>query len=525
MVTPTHWLARLKALLPGNTQPPKDEQSSRLAMLQTEYAGHPSRGLTPQKLAQILDAAEQGDILAQCDLFDDMEERDAHLFAELSKRRRSVLGLDWSLVPPADASNREREQTAELEALLRGSLDMEDVIWNLTDAIGKGFAALEIGWGKTTAGHRLIDTLTPRPQRWFTLPPDNRNELRLRSTGIVNGEPLWPLGWVVHRHAAKNGWLPRQALFRVLAWPYLFKHYSVQDLAEFLEIYGLPLRLGKYPTGASDKEKATLLRAVMAVGHAAAGIIPEGMSIDFQHAADGQADPFKTMIEWTEAGISKAIVGQTLSSAPAADGSGSRALGEVHNEVRWDITVSDARQLQTTLTEQLVLPLGIVNGLIMDQARAPRLLFDVAETEDLGSFAQSLPPLVGLGMRIPVSWAHEKLGIPQAANEDAVLTSPTPAVMQPFRTKTAALTGRPTPAGDPTDILADALVTAGQPQVNHWLDSIRVLLDQADSLEEFRALLMAAFGDEAMPTDALAATLAEAFEAAHAAGRFDIENR
>ncbi len=61
---------------------------------------------------------------------------------------------------------------------------------------------------------------------------------------------LRPFGWISHTGKAKSGYLSRTGLIRVLAWPYLFKNYSVRDLAEFLEIYGLPLRVGKYPDGA-----------------------------------------------------------------------------------------------------------------------------------------------------------------------------------------------------------------------------------------------------------------------------------
>nr|WP_282977379.1 DUF935 family protein [Pseudomonas aeruginosa] len=58
-----------------------------------EFANHPAKGLTPAKLAHILIEAEQGHLQAQAELFMDMEERDAHLFAEMSKRKRAVLGL------------------------------------------------------------------------------------------------------------------------------------------------------------------------------------------------------------------------------------------------------------------------------------------------------------------------------------------------------------------------------------------------------------------------------------------------
>ena len=61
----------------------------------------------------------------------------------------------------------------------------------------------------------------------------------------------------------------------MLAWPWLFKNFAVRDLAEFLEIYGLPLRLGTYnPNTSDDKARATLLRAVIGIGHDAAAIVP-----------------------------------------------------------------------------------------------------------------------------------------------------------------------------------------------------------------------------------------------------------
>lgn len=52
-------------------------QTSHYAHLQRELQTHPTRGLTPSKLAAILDQAEQGDLQAQFDLFEDMEEKTA----------------------------------------------------------------------------------------------------------------------------------------------------------------------------------------------------------------------------------------------------------------------------------------------------------------------------------------------------------------------------------------------------------------------------------------------------------------
>ncbi|MEZ1330955.1 phage portal protein family protein, partial [Enterobacter asburiae] len=67
-------------------------------------------------------------------------------------------------------------------------------------------------------------------------------------------------------------------------WPYLFKNYSVRDLAEFLEIYGLPPRIGSYMSGASQDEQDKLMEALVSIGHNASGIIPDNTKIEFKDA-------------------------------------------------------------------------------------------------------------------------------------------------------------------------------------------------------------------------------------------------
>ena len=405
-----------------------DPQTSRLGWVTREFANHPSRGLTPLKLHRILEDAEQGNLEAQADLFTDMEEKDGHIYAEMSKRKRALLTLDWRVEPARNASAAEKALAEEVNEWLQDLEGFEDLLLDALDGIGHGFAAQEIEWGQIgklwyPQGFAL------RPQRWFSTLPHDGNALRLRN-GTPEGEELLPFGWVVHTHKAKSGYLVRGGLHRVLAWPYLFKNYSVRDLAEFLEIYGLPLRIGKYTTGASDAEKATLLRAVTEIGHNAAGIIPQGMAIDFAAAAAGSHDPFEAMIAWCERTQSKAILGGTLTSQ--ADGkSSTNALGNVHNEVRHDLLVSDARQLAGTLTRDLIWPWIAINKAGIDPRRCPRFEFDTREPEDLALYSEALPELVGLGMNIPLSWAHEKLNIPQAQGDEPVLSAARPDMMLP----------------------------------------------------------------------------------------------
>lgn len=428
----------------------EEPQSSHLHSLRNEYAEHPSRGLTPPKLARILELAEQGDLMAQADLFQDMEEKDGHIYSEMSKRKRALLTLDWSIDPPPNATAEEKRQAQLLQEWFRDLPDTDDFLLDLLDAIGHGFSAMEITWERTE-GLWLPAVFDHRPQRWFMTPYARQNDLRLRGNA-AEGIELWPFGWVVHRHKAKSGYITRSGLHRVLAWPYLFKNYSVRDLAEFLEIYGLPLRVGKYSPGASKDEKLALLRAVTEIGHNAAGIIPDSMAIDFQSAAQGSQDPHEAMMDWCERTQSKAILGGTLTSQ--ADGkSSTNALGNVHNEVRHDLKVADARQLEGTIRRDVLYPICALNFGVTDRRRTPSFKFDTREPEDLKLYAEALPKLVGIGLKVPVNWAHDKLAIPRPKEDEAVLEvarpemavppelrpQPAPAPKQP---RTAAMTYR-----------------------------------------------------------------------------------
>ncbi|AWW56540.1 DUF935 domain-containing protein [Pasteurella multocida] len=442
------------------------ENDSRLALLQRHYSDHPSSGLTPAKAARILRAAEMGDLVAQAELAEDMEEKDAHLHSELSKRRNAILTVDWQISPPPNATPEEQRDAEMLEEILRDAVWLDDCLFDATDAILKGFSCQEIEWEPhLIGGLKLIKNVHWRDPAWFMTPPEQRNVLHLRD-GSINGVPLAQFGWINHIAKAKTGYLSRIGLVRTLVFPFIFKNYSVRDFAEFLEIYGLPMRLGKYPEGATNNEKTTLLRAVMGIGHNAGGIVPRGMEIEFQNAADGNAETFMQMIEWAEKSMSKAILGGTLTSQ--ADGKTStNALGDVHNDVRLEVRNADLKRLAATLTRDLVYPLYILNkGSQADHRRLPRFEFDVSESEDINQFADGLNKLVDIGFKIPAQWAHDKLQVPIAADDEPVLarkTAPDMTALLSAKANSqgfAVLSARP----DPDDLVEQLEPTAEQYQ-------------------------------------------------------------
>ncbi len=404
-----------------------------------------TRQVTPARIAALFRSAEEGDLIGQHYLFAEMEERDAHLYSEMAKRRRSVLTLKHNVLEPADANAAEKAACEWIKSYIDNMNDFEDLCYDLLDAIGHGFANVELSWALVNKVW-TINKFEYRPQAWFTTDHETRNTLLLRSMDS-QGDPLRPFGWISHVHKSKSGYIARAGLYRVLAWPYMFKHYAVGDWAEFLETYGMPVRVGKYPVGSTDKEKQTLFSAVMALGRNAAATMPETMNVEFMNAASkSQAahDPFAQMADWADKAMSKAILGGTLTSQ--ADGKTStNALGTVHNEVREELVVSDARQLAGTLTRDLIYPLLVLNGFNIDFARCPRFAFEVEDVEDVAAMAESLPKLVGMGMEIDIDWAHDKLGIPRSKDGKNILRTGSPAAPEPAGEAAQDAPSPPTP--------------------------------------------------------------------------------
>ncbi len=498
-----------------------EPQTSRVAALHREFDTHPVRGLTPTKLARILEQAEQGDILAQCDLFEDMEERDGHVLCEMGKRKRSITTLDWNIVPPRNASAKEKADAAWAEEVIRDMAEIDEMMIDLLDAIGKGFSCIEIGNWRQDGKDRLPENFDHRPSRWFTFDQATRSEIRLRDMSL-DGQALNAFGWIVHTHKAKSGHISRSGLHRVLSWPFLFKNYSVRDLAEFLEIYGLPMRLGKYPVGSSQDEKNTLLRAVVNIGHAAAGIVPDGMSIDFEEAAKGASDPFMAMIDWCERTQSKAIIGQTLSAESQSTGLGS-GVADLHSDVRRDLTVSDAKQLAGTLTNFLVYPLLAVNRGIDSLRRCPRFVFDTTEVEDMKVISESLPKLVSAGMNISKQWAHDKLRIPQAVDDNDVLVAQSnKAGIAPLRYQPVAALRMDTANGDAVDLLSEQLAGLADQPVSDMVEKIRELVMAATDMQDLADRLLTMLPALHEETQQFAEVMGKALTAAALAGRYDI---
>ena len=477
---------QLKAPAPAVQRP--DFKEIAVAQINDKYSSYPSNGLTPRRLASIFREADAGDILRQAELFEEMEEKDPHLFSQLQTRKNAVTGLDYEVIPFDSDDERDKQIAEFVESELNSIESFEDVEMDLLDAIGKGIAVSEIMWGFED-GRTTVSEIRCRHQKRFFW--DDEDVFKVITKEAPSGMIVPENKFIVHRYKARSGHPARAGVLRVIAWMYLFKNYDLKDWVSFCEVFGMPLRLGKYAQGASEDDKRALMSALVQIGTDAAGIIPDGTEIEFKNSdKTSSTDLYERLARYCDEQISKAVLGQTLTSD---SGGGSFAQSKTHNEVRHDLTVADCKALAATLRRDLIRPLVLYN--FGEDRRIPYIRFDCEESEDLTQTANILDVLVGkVGLKVPTSYIYKKFSIPKPEGDEEIAAPAQPAAPPyPFKQDTAALALKgPTPKADPQhqiDKIADTAVRASGGAFAKLFAPVLKMIDNSGSLEDVKRQL------------------------------------
>lgn len=494
--------------------------------VRSPISGYPADGLTPVRLAQILRAADHGTPVSYFELAEQIEERDPHYVGVLSTRKRSVAQIDVTVDAASDSAPDQAMANMVREWIDRDEL--ADETFDILDAIGKGISNTEIIWD-TSSGQWRPTRLEWRDPRWFTFSPlDGRTPmLRGGETGSGQDTPLPPFKFIQHVVKAKSGLPVRSGIARIAMWGWMFKAFTQRDWAIFTQTYGQPVRIGKFRSGASDADKATLFRAVANIAGDCAAIVPEGMSIEFiesKNVGPG-SDLYEKRSDWLDRQISKAVLGQTTTTDAV---SGGHAVAQEHRQVQEDIETADCKALAATLNRDLVRPwIDLEYG---PQQNYPRIRIARPKSEDLKGLADALNILVPLGLRVGESEIRDKFGISDPGKDERVLGQPAPPAQEPALGRPSlrlvqalqAAMAKNVPVL-PADAIGDRLASDTRPEMAGMLEEIEAMMAAADSLPELGEMLRAAFPD--LSVQRLANRIADGLTAATAAGRFDVEQR
>ena len=393
----------------------QDETASILTDYIRQYVGIASR--TPEPGAgiyfnfdRVLNTQSYKE-LAWYDLYQEVE-RDPHVAAIMMSAKLNVAGMPWDVEAfTAKGQKKPSARNEEIAAFVRDTLlatgYFPQHIYNLMNALGKGFSVSEIVWRVDTSV--TVDRIMNRPQRRFQFDASDRS-LRLRTLKTPYfGEPLPDKKFIVHRVSSEWENPFGDALDQSLYWMWLFKKTVTKYWIQHLNVGASSIPIVRHPRGDNAALKAEALSIAQQIRNGAYGRIPEGFEIIWAEAKNAiqNAEAYDRFVGMCDDQMSKAVNGQTLTSeAGGENGTGSRALGDVHQGTQTARDVFRAKGMEATLNASLVRWLVDFNFASVDGY--PRFRFDLEDPEDLERESRIVQNLNGAGYDFDAEELSEK---------------------------------------------------------------------------------------------------------------------
>ena len=274
---------------------------------------------------------------------------DDEIYQAIEKRQDKLESAPWR-IEPAD-----RSESKILEEHLRDW--WSEILLGAQNARWYGYSVLEAVYSKPEEPilHIDGDTITPfigfkwigeKPMQWYE--PKNDGRLMLLANyngGRVDTETDQRFKHFLTRCKSTFENPYGEALLSRLYWVWFFKSAGFKFWAKFVEKFGMPMLVGK------TVGKTTDMRDALLQAHASSVIALSGTDeVKIEGAGNGNGNSsstFETFDKNLERRIQKVILGGTLTSG--TDGSGSRALGEVHLEVQNSKYKADIRMIMPTI--------------------------------------------------------------------------------------------------------------------------------------------------------------------------------
>ncbi len=458
----------------GLEKPKIKLQTSKLSTVRKGVYNSALKGLSPIKLANMLKDAKEGRTQAFLSLAEEMEERDSQYRTVLNTRKLQVTSTPFGLTQVKDSSKS--KEIYEFTQKIIDAPIFSKMLFELLDGLGKGFSVVEINY-KVNKGKVLPKEYIKHPAEWFTYDSENREVVLLEDTDKTS--KLDPLKTIVHIPTLKSGLPIRGALAFAACSIFILKNYAIKDWAAILEVFGMPIRVGKYGEMATDDDIKELADAVAGIGTDAAAVISADMTIEFQNGLiNGNTQTFPNFVDYLEAQLSKVVLGQTMTT----DDGGSYSQANVHQNTQDYIKKSDCLDLAETINKGLIIPLIDYN--FGEQEEYPQLFFNFEKEEDkdqLVRMVTALNPLVK--GEISKSNLLERLGLEKPTGEDDWLDISAP--MQFGNSEFAHYQGKRTVlnAEDKIDKQVDSELDNSNTVIKPMIDDIEKLLNDSESIE------------------------------------------
>lgn len=397
---------------------------------------------------------------------------DAHVFACIQSRKAGVLSLEWEINRGID-----KDKNTNLIIDLLKKLNIYKLINDILDATSFGFQPIEIMW-KNINGLILPAELKAKSPDWFCFDDDNKLKFRTKENYYGIDLPDKKFLCPQANPSYENPYGER-TLSRVF-WPVTFKKGGLKFWVIFTEKYGMPHLIGKHPRGASKEETETLADLLEEMVQDAIAVIPDDSSVEIQEAnKSSSAEIYEKLIDKMNAEISKAILGQTLTTEIGT--TGSYAASNTHMEVRKDIVDADKKLVESVIN-QLIQWIYEIN---FNSKDAP--IFELFELEDIDlTLAQRDKILSETGVKFTKKYFMKNYGLEDEDFEINDISNPTQEPkFQEFKETEPQIAGQE----QIEELFKFISETELSTQAKHILDPLITLIESCNSYEDLYEIL------------------------------------
>lgn len=340
-------------------------------------------------------------------------QRDAQVRACLTTKRLAVLS-ETAEVHPADetqAAKRAADVVAAQLAQVAGGIT--GIVTGALDALAMGYAVGELIWSEQ--GYDLLGVRWHDPRR-FQFETDDTGvvvSLLLLDHGIVFPAENFVIFSHQSRYGNPYGEPDLLAAFR--AWS--TKDQLRRMWLAALDRFAVPIPTATYPKNWTDAQVSNLSATLSNVQYRSSLCVPDDVTIDIL-LDKGRTEPaiaFHTAIAYEDAQIARAILGQELTTQGSSGGSGSYALGQVHEGVKDDWIIS----LRHDVAAQVLQPLAKVLtmwhvGETASDMHCPTVTFPNLSAEELKARSDMINQLItGQVIAPSETWLRSYLGLPE----------------------------------------------------------------------------------------------------------------
>lgn len=431
---------------------------------------------------------------------------DAHVGSQILARKAGIQSLLWEI----DKGRSKSRRAKLIQDVINGDngfpgLNIHGLISEILDAPLYGYKFLEVIWQKH--GEYIIPArVTGKPCEWFHF--DEYGRPRLRTATNLMGELLPERKFLLATHDATYDNPYGFPLLSSCFWPVIFKRGGLKFWAVFTEKYGMPWVVGKYARGSQQQDVDNMLTALEDMVQDAVAVVPDDGRVEIITGSDkGSADIYERLCNYADKEVSKALLGQTLTTDIGS--SGSYAASKTHSETKGAIIDSD-RILVETVINQLI---RWVDDLNFGQSGG-HPSFVLYEEEDVDqNIADRDKTLTETGVKFTKMYYLRTYGFAEDEIEIAAPAAETPA-QPPLELAESA-------DRDEADDAADAVTDAQlQKSLEAALKPVFGLMEQSDSFEDALGKLAGLY--PRLNTAELEDTLARAMFVMETAGRLQI---